>query len=169
MACAESFQNPGEIRKLRAMDEFPARSPGTKLRGIVYLGRMIDKIRAHASGKLPADYQANLGKGFDANCTVFLGVNYGALATRVRQGGTDDEIAQWCFDRGREPTADEIDVWNEYMRKRGWNDDVTEVLERRKREAGMIDRPEVNTMFAFIDADEGRPVPRGSDVASRSS
>jgi hypothetical protein len=42
------------------------------------------------------------------------------------------------------------------MRKRGWNDEITEILKRRKKEAGMAGHPEIDTMFAFIDADEGR-------------
>jgi hypothetical protein len=44
------------------------------------------------------------------------------------------------------------------MRKRGWNDDVTPTLNRRKKEEGMEDRAEIVTMFQFIDADEGRPI-----------
>ncbi len=43
------------------------------------------------------------------------------------------------------------------MRKRGWNDEVSETLTRRKKEAGMGDRADIQTMFDFIDADEGRP------------
>ena len=42
------------------------------------------------------------------------------------------------------------------MRKRGWNDEVSEVLNRRKREADMSDRADILTSFQFIDADEGR-------------
>ena len=42
------------------------------------------------------------------------------------------------------------------MRKRGWNDEITETLKRRKKEAGMTGRSEIETMFAFIDVDEGR-------------
>jgi gluconokinase len=49
-------------------------------------------------------------------------------------------------------------MWNEFMRKFGWRDQAAEILERRKREAGMTDRAEIETMFQFIDADEGRPV-----------
>jgi len=33
---------------------------------------------------------------------------------------------------------------------------AAEILARRKREAGMEDRSEIETMFQFIDADEGR-------------
>jgi gluconokinase len=47
-------------------------------------------------------------------------------------------------------------VWNEFMRERGWNDEISGTLKRRKKETGMADRSEIETMFAFIDADEGR-------------
>src|SRR5206468_679327 len=80
----------------------------------------------------------------------------GRQVDRVDQGGTDDEILQWCFGMGYCPTQDEIYVWNEFMRKRGWNDELSEILKRRKKEAGMAGRSEIQTMFTFIDADEGR-------------
>jgi hypothetical protein len=132
------------------------RSPSVKVGGIVYFGRMLDKIHAHAKGQLPAEYQANLGKGFDAECTSFLHIDYNRLAERAKQGGSDEKLLQWSFANGREPGEREIFVWNEFMRKRGWNDDVSETVTRRKKEAGMSDRSEIETMFAFIDADEGR-------------
>lgn len=120
---------------------------------------MIDKIRVHAEGKLPADYQPNLGSGFDLNCLTFLHVHYPQLVEQVRQGGSDEDILQWCFQKGREPSPAEIHVWNEFMRKRGWNDEITEFLIRRKKEAGMAGRSEIETMFEFIDVDEARPLP----------
>jgi gluconokinase len=43
------------------------RSPCEKVGGLVYFGRMIDQIRAHANGELPQEYQTNLGKGLDAH------------------------------------------------------------------------------------------------------
>ncbi|MEO5721849.1 MAG: DUF5069 domain-containing protein [Chthoniobacterales bacterium] len=91
-----------------------------------------------------------------ANCLSFLRVDYRDLVARVQQGGSDEEILRWCFGRGREPASDDIEVWNEFMRKRGWNDEVVEFLTRRKKEAGMAGRSEIRTMFDFIDADEGR-------------
>ena len=39
-------------------------------------------------------------------------------------------------------------IWNEFMRKRGWNDKATETLNRRKRESGLSDRDDIRTMFA---------------------
>jgi Domain of unknown function (DUF5069) len=140
------------------VSHFPIRSPFAKVGGLVHFGRMLDKIRAHAEDNLPADYQANLGRGFDGSCTTFLRVDYDQLVQRVKEGGTDEEILQWCFETGRRPAEDEIYVWDEFMRKRGWNDEISETLNRRKKEAGMAGRSEIETMFAFIDADEGRSV-----------
>lgn len=138
------------------MQKLSLRSPYAAVSGLVYFGRMLDKIRSHEKGELPEDYQANLGRGFDASCIRFLRVNYDQVVGRVKQGGTDEEILQWCFNTGRKPSEDEIYVWNEFMRKRGWSDEISETLKRRKKEAGMAGRSEIETMFAFIDADEGR-------------
>jgi Domain of unknown function (DUF5069) len=140
------------------MKAFPVRGPAEKVGGVVHFGRMLDKIRVHARGELPADYQPNLGKGFDAKCCAFLHLNYSDLAERVKQGATDDEMLEWAFTAGRHPTDDEITMWNEFMRKFGWRDHAAEILARRKREAGMENRAEIETMFQFIDADEGRKV-----------
>ena len=117
---------------------------------------MLDKSRLHAKVELPSDYDANLGKGFDEKCVKFLRVNYDGLVERVRQGGTDEKILNWCFTVGRKPSDDDVYVWNEFMRKRGWNDEVSEIVNRRKAEAGMSDRSDIQTSFQFIDADEGR-------------
>ena len=138
------------------MRELGLRSPSVKVGGIVYFGRLLDKIRQHAKGQLPSDYQANLGRGFDSSCTKFLRIDYNRLMDRVKEGGSDEEILQWCFGNGSRPSDDEVYVWNEFMRKRGWNDELSEILKRRKKEAGMAGRSEIQTMFTFIDADEGR-------------
>ena len=142
--------------KLNFMAKVPLRSPSEKVGGLFYFGRMLDKIRRHAKRELPSDYHANLGKGFDEKCVKFLRVDYDGLVERVKRGGTDKEILDWCFTVGRKPTEDDIYVWNEFMRKRGWSDEVSEMVIRRKTEAGMADRSDILTSFQFIDADEGR-------------
>src|SRR5436305_13993122 len=45
------------------------------------------------------------------------------------------------------------------MRKRGWNDEITETLKRRKKEAGMADRSEIDTMFAFMTSTKAAQQP----------
>ena len=92
------------------------------------------------NGELPSDYHANLGKGFDEKCVKFLRVDYDGLVERVKQGGTDKEILDWCFTVGRKPTEDDIYVWNEFMRKRGWNDEVSEMV-CTPESRGRNDRP----------------------------
>jgi hypothetical protein len=146
----------GKRTNFHLMATLALRSPSEKVGGLFYFGRMLDKIQLHAKGELPPDYHQNLGKGFDKKCVTFLRVNYEQLVERVKQGGTDKEILQWCFKVGRQPSEDDIYVWNEFMRKRGWNDEVSETLQHRKKEADMSDRSDIETAFQFIDADERR-------------
>jgi gluconokinase len=128
--------------------------------GIVYFGRMLDKIRLHTAGKLPAEYQPNLGGGFDSRCVNLLGVKYDDVVARVKEGNSDEEILRWCFEHGRKPTEEQIEIWNDFMRKRGWCDGLSKRLAERKAESGLSDRDDIQTFFDYIDADEGRPVRR---------
>ena len=132
------------------------RSPREQVGGIVYFGRMLDKIRLHAAGKLPADYHPNLGIGFDERCVRFLHVEYPQLAERVKQGGSDEELLAWCFEHGRKPSDEEVMVWNDFMSKRGWRDEASARLQQRLPEYGLAGRMDIQTFFDVIDADEGR-------------
>ena len=133
-------------------------SPKETIHGLVYFRRMVDKIRLHAAGELAEDCIPNLGKAFDDRCCKFLGISYEALATEVRKGMTDEQAWDWSVAHGKSPDTEQIEVWNGFMSKRGWNDEVTEILVRRKKEGGFENRDEIQTMFDYIDADEGRPV-----------
>jgi len=132
------------------------RSPKDKVGGIVYFGRMVDKIRLMAAGDLHPDLQANLGLAFDQSAARFLGVEYSDLKQRVLDGGSDDELLEWCFEKGTRPDSERIVVWNGYMEKRGWRDELSARLVSRKEEGGLQDRDDIQTMFDYIDADEGR-------------
>lgn len=124
--------------------------------GLVYFGRMVDKIRLAKAGKLPSDYRENLGQGFDKACCDFLGVSYEALQERVHEGGADAEILEWCGQRGKTRDAGERGIWSAYLEKRGWRDEISDRLVFRKKEAGWEGRNEIQTFFDYIDADEGR-------------
>lgn len=131
------------------------RSVYHKTGGLVYFGRMLDKIRLHAAGRLPADYVENLGIGFDGRCCAFLQVDYTALKTRTLAGGTDEELLAWCHEQGGARTAEECEIWNGFMMKRGWRDALRERLLARVQESGLGDKP-IETMFDYIEFDEGR-------------
>src|SRR4029450_4728899 len=74
-----------------------------KTRGLIYFARMLDKIRLHAAGRLASGYFVGVEDPtfFDSRCTRFLGVDYDELKKRTLEGGSDEEILDWCFERGR--------------------------------------------------------------------
>ena len=131
-------------------------SPLEETSGLKYFPRMLGKIRLHAEGKLWEDLHANLGKGSDAACVAFLHVNYDELQARVRQGGTDEEVLQWCQEQTRSLNDTDKLVWNYYSMKLGWNDHLTTILEKRKADGGLSDRDDIQTITHYIDVDEGR-------------
>lgn len=132
------------------------RSPQDMVNGLVYFGRMLDKIRLHKEGKLPPDYIENLGDGFDLRCCKLLKLPYETIKKRTLEGGSDEEILAWAEKTGRALDAEDKEVWNDFMRKRGWNDAAHERLVFRLKEAGVPDRTDIQTMFDYIDFDEGR-------------
>ncbi len=134
---------------------FP-RSPYDREGGLVYFPRMIEKIRLQQRGELPEDYHANMGAGFDLRCCDFLNVDYEAMVAQVREGKSDADVLEWCFSNGRRPNENEIFMWNEYLRKCGWNDHYSERLRTRLEGLGMADRSDIRTMFDLIEVDEGR-------------
>jgi hypothetical protein len=136
------------------------RSPFDQVNGLVYFGRMLDKIRLAAAGKLPEGWQAARGtsmkNSFDDRCCKFLRIDYAALeAETLKSDKSDVELLAWACRNGRQPDDQEIDVWNGFMTKRGWRDAGTQRLNERLAEIGLSPGT-VQTMFEFIDLDEGR-------------
>src|SRR5665213_1705042 len=132
------------------------RSDYVKVGGLVYFGRMLDKIRLKASGALPSDYFTGTANRthFDARCCRFLGVDYDQIVARVLSGGPDEQILQWCFNEGARPTDDQIEVWNEFMTKRGWRDGGTEELKKAKLDREFGHRDDIDTWFDLRLAEE---------------
>ena len=127
-------------------------------RGMMYFPRMLDKIRQYARGELHEDYHKNLGgpRTLDGACCNFLRVNYDDLRERVLQGGTDEEILEWCFQSGRQLNEGDVVIWNAFASKLGWRDSFTSVLNERKKKYGIADRTDILTIPDLIDFDEGR-------------
>jgi len=107
------------------------RSPFDQVNGLVYFGRMLDKMRLGAAAKLPPAWEAARGTkhktSFDSRCCRFLQIDYAALEAEALKGGKSDaELLEWAFQHGRRPGEEEIEIWNAFMTKRGWRDAATE-------------------------------------------
>ena len=137
---------------------FPIRSPRQLTGGIVVFARILDKIRLDAANRLPEGYHVGIVPGnrtFDDRLCKFLGVEYDGLRARTLEGGSDEEILEWCFDSGTKPSPEQIEVWNAFLTKRGWRDPATTGFEKSKAEAGFADRDDIQTVFDLMDAEEG--------------
>ena len=128
-------------------------------KGLIYFARMLDKIRLKARGELPSDYFTGVDEDptmFDARCTRFLNINYDELVDRTLKGGSNEEILEWCFEKGRKPGDEEILTWNSFLMKRGWRDDASADLQAAKGRSGLGDRGDIQTWVDLHDAEEGR-------------
>ncbi len=122
-------------------------------------GRILDKIRLHAAGQLPSGYHLGFIPGkrtFDDRVCTLLGVAFDALTARLLQGGTDEDILEWCFQTGRKPDLEHIELFNGFMTKRGWRDVATPGLIQQRAEAGLGHREDLITFFDLMDVEEGR-------------
>jgi Domain of unknown function (DUF5069) len=141
------------------------RSPYEMVGGLVYFGRMLDKIRLSGAGALPPAYRSLFGNSnpgsFDGYCCRFLRIEFADLAVQTLQGGTDESLFHWACQTGRRPFERDAEIWNAFMQKHGWRDSKSERL-REQILAEKITGRVVSTFFDFIDADEGRP-PRFPD------
>lgn len=139
---------------------FPFRSPRDTVGGICVFGRILDKIRYFArEGKLPDGYHLGFIEGsrtFDDRVCKLLGLSFDALKKRVLEGGSDEEVLEWCFAHGRKPDPEHVEIFNGFMTKRGWRDAASAGLEKQKQEAGLGHRDDIVTFFELMDAEEGR-------------
>jgi Domain of unknown function (DUF5069) len=138
------------------------RSPYVKIGKFFYFARMLDKIRAHAAGQLPPEYQGNLGdgsnpNGFDGRLCRFLRTSYDEIKRRALAGEADEAILTAVLAAsGR--SEEECDIWNAYLSKRGWRDERTAALQQMAADSGLADKP-IATFFDYFDYDEGRQPP----------
>jgi gluconokinase len=129
----------------------------TEVFGIVYVARMLDKIRLYAAGELPVAYHTNLGVGlFDEYCCNLLEVTYLAVSEHAKKESDNEKVLKWCFENGKKPTAEEVLIWNAFMTKKGFRDDYSEKLNKFKVELGLAHRDEIQTLFDFYEFDEER-------------
>ena len=132
------------------------RSPYEKMDGWVHLPRLIDKIRLHKAGQLHEDYQPNyLNKGFDLAWFEASGVDPNALIKVVTDSVIDGQISDWIKANVNKSDTDKEDLQNNLL-SYGTHGALLERLNQRKAESGLQDRHDIQCMFQYIDADEGR-------------
>ena len=126
--------------------------------GLMYFPRMLYKIRLHGCGNLGADYHENFGKrqGGDGMLCNFLRTEHGVLCRSVLEGGSDEEILEWCYATGRRLSEGDIIVWNAFISKLGWNDFAAPFLEHIMQKEHIGHRTDIQTIVDLIDLDEGR-------------
>ena len=90
------------------------RSPFEQVNGLVYFGRMLDKMRLAAAGELPPDWDAARGTkhktSFDSRCCRFLQIDSAVLeAETLKRDKTDAELLVWAFQCGQQQTETKLE------------------------------------------------------------
>ena len=90
----------------------PPRSPRVRIRDYAILARVIDKARAHLTGKTGGyHYDCPL----DRTLFVFKGVTGNELLEQVRRERSDEDLGLWLDEHGRAKTPEEICAWSDSM------------------------------------------------------
>ena len=138
------------------------RSPYAKVGRLVYFGRMLDKIRLHAQGRLPADYLENIGDAkpgmFYTRCCALLGVSYDEIRRRTLEGASDEAVLEWVEHRGarlERRGMRHVERLHDEARipRLGRRHQAPEAARSRRRASRAS---HIETYFDYIDFDEGR-------------
>tara|TARA_A100001037_G_scaffold306376_1_gene351051 strand:- start:2405 stop:2797 length:393 start_codon:yes stop_codon:yes gene_type:complete len=127
--------------------------------GWCWLPRFVDKIRLNATGKLHPDYQPNFcRKGFDLAWLEAAGLEGGAFVQVVEATVTDGEVCDWVDKNAKASKADK-EAFREKMEYYGRDESNAELralLQKRKEDAGLGGRDDIQCFVDYIEADEGR-------------
>jgi hypothetical protein len=133
------------------------RSPREMMDGWSYLPRYLDKIRLHLAGRLPADYQENLGKGFDGMWLKYAGVTHEQMIDVVKNSITDGEVCDWVRRNVKKSPAEKAAHHKDLLSRPLPNDEAAIArLKMRKEQCGAASRDEIKTFVDVIDVDEKR-------------
>ena len=133
------------------------RSPRETMDGWSHLPRYIDKIRLHLAGRLPPDYQENLGKGFDGMWLKYAGVTHEQMVDVVKNSITDGEVCDWVRRNVKKSPAEKAAHAKDMLSRPPANDaEAVARLKMRKEQSGIAHRDDIKTFVDYIDADEKR-------------
>ena len=133
------------------------RSPRETMSGWMHLPRYVDKIRLHLAGKLHADYQPNLGKGFDGRWLQAAGLTHEQMIEAVKNSTTDGEVCDWLNAHVKRSDAEKrahAEGMSNYPK--AGDTEMENRLKQRKEAAGLAHRDDLTSFVDFIDADEKR-------------
>ena len=99
----------------------------------------------------------NLGKGFDAMWLKAAGATHAQMVEVVRHASTDGEVCDWVRNNVKKSAAEKA-LHRQDMLGRPTPDDpaAQERLKKRKQDAGLAHRDDIESFVDFIDADEKR-------------
>ena len=133
------------------------RSPRETMDGWSYLPRYVDKIRLHLAGRLHADYQENLGKGFDGFWLKAAGVTHEQFVAVVKNSITDGEVCDWVRKNVKKSPAEKAAHWQDVLSRPLAHDEAAKArFKMRKEQAGIAHRDDIKNFVDYIDADEKR-------------
>ena len=133
------------------------RSPRETMDGWSYLPRYIDKIRLHLAGILHADYQENLGKGFDGMWLKYAGVTHEQMIDVVKKSITDGEVCDWVRNNVKKSPAEKAAHTKDLLsRPLAGDAQAVARLKMRKEQCGAGNRDDIKCFVDVIDADEKR-------------
>ena len=138
---------------------YPRSGRDTSVGGVVFLGRTIDKTRAHIAGTA-GEYVAL--RGLSSRVFELYGVTPEQFEQAVRENQDDEGVLRWLQQNGtKKPTQQEIEAHNEAVLNRGPQDEEGMKRFRANLEKlGFGDRTDVKTHVDAEDLEEGREVPR---------
>lgn len=137
----------------------PLRSPREKLGGYIFLPRLIDKVRLHAQGRLPAEYIGNLlkpGLTTDGRFLEFTGLDGEELRNAILATDTDADVLSWVLQRARASSDTDKRQWAEKVD--AYRPDANIAQLRKKFYPDLAKKVDVTllSVFDLIDMDEGR-------------
>jgi hypothetical protein len=147
----------GLLDDFRMSEIIYPRSPRETMDGWHYLPRYVDKIRLHLAGKLPADYQENLGNAFDGMWLKVAGLTHEQFVAIVKNSLTDGEVCDWVRKNVKRTAAEKNAHWQDILSRPLANDEAALArLKLRKEQAGIAHRDDIKCFVDMLDADEKR-------------
>jgi hypothetical protein len=133
----------------------PPSSPNQLVAGYAILARCLDKGRAELSGSA-GEY--HFACPLDQMLLDFKGVKADDIKKLLKEGASNEAVADWLSTNGRNVTRAEIDAWS--AKVAATRPSESEDAEKREWFAGECKRldldPEETTLFDYLEEDDRR-------------